>query len=506
LTDSRRTDDGAQREATGAGVNLLALLAQAALPAFHVQLARMLGATGYGLYAWANAFVDMLSVLTLFGMDQAVQRQVALAADDDRKKAVAAVGTALRIVVVSGALVSLSIALAAPLVASAQGKPDLVPPLRMLALVPTFYHAATIFIVATQARQVMRWGFWTRGILQPLVLLALTTVVLQLGGGVGAAAAAVALGMGLTALAAAVFYGRELPLGPTVRLATTGQVDWDTVRYAVPLVLTNMAWAVSARIDAFFLGFVRDSADVGAYAACVLYVASASQIRGAFDPIVCALIPPALARGDIASLNVSIQRQTRWVALAVFPVCALFVGFGDPLLAIFGKDFARGATAMAILSVGHTVNAIALASFALPMGGHARYGALTAVLCVALQCVLLPTLVPRWGLTGAAISSAAGLIVAQTLQMTFAYRLTGVQGLSWGLLRIAGAAGGALLVGRLAFGALGGSLALRFFAGVGAAAIVYLALAASFALGPEERELLRGALARARRRASPQAS
>ena len=78
-----------KREAHGIGINLLTLLAQAALPAFHVQLARFLHDSGYGVYTWSNTFVDMFSLLTLFGMDQAVARHVALAyAEKDDRAAV----------------------------------------------------------------------------------------------------------------------------------------------------------------------------------------------------------------------------------------------------------------------------------------------------------------------------------------------------------------------------------------------------------------------------------
>lgn len=483
---------GSAREAKAVGTNLLTLIAQAALPAFHVQLARFLGAGGYGLYTWSNAFVDTFSIFTLLGMDQAVQRQVALAtADADEEKTVRAVGTALRVVLASGVLVASALWLTAPAIASFQEKPGLAAPLRFLALIPIFYHAATVFLVATQAKHVMRWDFWARGVIQPLSLLAITTVVLRAGGGVGAAAAAVAGGIAITAAAAAYFYSREFPLGRTLRAVFTGKVDWDTVKLALPLVLTGLVWSLQGRLDAFFLGHFRGSEEMGAYGACVLYVMSISQLRGAFSPVVCAMIPPALARKELGPLNESIQRQTRWLALAALPLCVLFAGFGDGLLVVFGHEFQQGAVAMAVLALGHTFNALALAAFALPMSGNGRYGTIAAVITLLLQCVLLPVLIPRYGLTGAAISTAIGFFVAQTLQMTFAWRIVGVHGLSWGLLRVAMCALVAFVVGRIAFVSLGPSLLVRFFAGVGIAAAVYAVIAFAFGMSDDERASVR---------------
>lgn len=491
-----------KREAHGIGINLLTLLAQAALPAFHVQLARFLHDSGYGVYTWSNTFVDMFSLLTLFGMDQAVARHVALAyAEKDDRGAVVATGTALRVVLLSGLLISGALFFAAPFVAARQGKPELITPLRLLAVTPIFYHATTIFLVATQARGVMTYNFWVRGLVQPLGLLALTSLALRRSPTVAAACLAVGAGMALTTVAAAYFYSRQLSLADTLRAAARGPVDRALLHLAVPLVAVNLIWSLQGRIDALLLGHYRSTAEMGAYAACVLYVTSISQLRGAFDPVVCAAIPAALQKGDIAGLTATIQRQTRWVALGAVPLAVLFGGFGGGLLSVFGHGFERGAYAMMALSVGHLVNALSLAAYVIPMSGNPRFGAIAAGLSVGLQAVLLPLLLPRLGLTGAAISAAAGLVTAQTFQMVFAYRLTRVHGMSVGLARIGLCGVGALAVGRQVYGMVPGPLAARFFGGVGVAGVVYLALIVAFGLEPAERErLLQLALRLVRRR------
>ncbi len=492
----------ASRDAKGIGTNLLTLLSQAALPAFHVQLARLLHAGGYGVYTWSNGFVEMFSLLTLFGMDQAVTRYVALAtADADDRRAEQATGTALRVVLLSGVLVALALVLSAPLVARVQGKPELEAPLRLLAVVPIFYHATTIFLVSTQARQVMKYNFWVRGLLQPLGLFLLTGIALRVSPTAEAAAIAVGAGMATTTVAAAIFYGRELDLGRTLRAVVSGPADWAVIKLALPLVLTNLVWALQGRIDAFFLGHYRGTEEMGAYAACVLYVQSISQLRGAFDPVVSAAIPPALARGAVGELNETIKRQTRWVALAAMPLAVLFAGFGDGLLSVFGNGFDEGVQAMAILAVGHTVNALSLSSFAIPMSGHARYSTYAAFVSLALQAVLLPLLLPRLGLTGAAISSASGIVVAQGLQALFAWRLVGVHGVSVGLGKVLVASLVAFGVGRLV-GLVVVGVAARFFVGVAMSAVVYLLLVVMLGLEREERAAVGQLWSRIRRRSA----
>jgi len=484
----------ARRDARGAAVNLFGLVAQAALPAFHVQLARYLGAGGYGLYTWSQAVVDVLSVATLFGCDQAVMRAVSL----DRASAARAVGSALRVVVLSGLAMFAVVYAAAPLIAAAQHKPELVAPLRCLAIVPLLYHVSTVLLVATQAAGIMRYMFWARSVAQPIVLLVVTGIALRAGAGPAGAACAVAIGMGATAIASAAFYARAFALGPAVRAALSGALDREVLRVAFPLALAGMLWAVAARVDSFFLGHYASAEDLGAYAACVLYATSITQLRGAFEPTTSALVAPAIARGDARGLGGAIQRQTRWLSLLALPLAALFVGFGDPLLRVFGHAFTEGRAALAALAIGHVANALALASFTIPLSGHARATTMVAAIVVVVQSVACVVLVPRWGVLGAAIAMSAGLVMAQVAQNVIAAKLLGVVGVPFDVVAIAACAAVAVAIGRVAFGALSLDLAPRFFASVALAAGIYAPLAWTVALNGEDRALVRGALRRAR--------
>lgn len=488
----------AGRDAQGVAVNFLTLAAQVSLPAFHVQLARLLGRDGYGLYVLANTWVDLVSVLTVFGMDLAVTRRVSVAhAEGDVAAATRATGGALRVVVATGVAAGALLALAAPAIAAWTHKPGLVVPLRTLVFVPVAYHAASMFLVATQAKRVMKWDFWARGVFQPLCLLALTSLLLRTGGGLAGACAAVATGMGLTAALATFFYGREFPLGATLDAALR-PFDRDLVRAGLPLVITNLIWTLQGRLEVILMGRYGASVDAGAYGACMLYVVSLSQVRGAFVPVVSAAVAPALARNDSSGLTATLQRQVRWVAVLAMPLAVLFAGFGDGLMAVFGRDFISAAPALAVLAIAHLWSALALPAYVLPLGGHARYAAVAAGVGAALQCGLLPTLVPRYGLLGAATSAGTALAVSQGVQLVMAWRLARVHGFSWGLAKVALAAAAGFAMGRLVFTGFDAPLATRFFTGVGAALAVYVTALVALGLTAEERALAGGAWARVR--------
>ena len=70
----------------------------------------------------------------------------------------------------------------------------------------------------------------------------------------------------------------------------------------------------------------------------------------------------------------------------------------------------RGAPALAILAVGHLTGALAVPAYVLLLSGKARYSTLAGASCLVFQLVALPILVPRYGLIGAALSSACAAI------------------------------------------------------------------------------------------------
>lgn len=531
--DGREADgraSAARQEAQGIGVSFLTIVAQAALPAFHVQLARLLGASDYGLYTWSNSFVDMLSVLTLVGMDTATARRVSIAhAQGDLAAAARATGTALRVVLLTGVFIACVIGLLAPTVGGWQDKQGLVGPLRILAFVPVAYHATSIFLVATQGKMVMRYDFWTRGIVQPLGLLLLTTLALRvgptlaaqpLGAPVGAgsslettvlgagsspwplvdlACLAVVTGMVTTTLVSGYFYSREFPMGITLRALLRGPVDWSLVRMGIPLVLTVLFWSLQGRMDGFALGFYRSSAEVGAYGACMIYVVSLGQVRSAFYPVMAARVPALLAADNREELQAFFRRQCRWVALLALPLAVFFAGFGDGLLAVFGNEFRASASALAILALGHLTVALTLPVSVLTLGPHARYSAAAAVACIGLQGALLPVLVPRWGTVGAATSATAALAISQVVQLVFVRRLYGVQGLTWAVGKVAVAAALGFAVGRFLFQGLPMALVPRFLLGVAAAAVVYTGAVVGLGLEAEEKDLLAESRKKARK-------
>ncbi len=483
--------DGSAQQARGAIVNLFTLVAQAAMPAFHVQLALLLGQASYGLYVWANIIVDFSSAVTLFGMDIAVSREVALARDagDDARSA-RAVGTALRLVLLTGVALALILGFGGHAIAERASMPGVEAPLRVLSLVPIAYHATTILLIATQSRGVMKYDFWTRGLLQPLSLLVATTVLVRLGFGVVGAAAGVLFAMALTTAFALFCYRRLFSLGDTLGAVFSGPMDSAVLRAGIPMTAIGLLWSLQGRLDNTVLGATRGAAATGAYGACMLYAITIGQMRGVFIPGLHAALPALLVRGDRDGMNALLQRTQRWVVLLAAPLLVLFAVFGRELLIIFGRSFADAAPALGLLALAQLFGAMSLPAQTIVLGSRRGASIVAAGVSLGLQLLLLGPMCSRYGLVGAAATSAAGMLLAQVVQQVWAYHLYGVHGFSWALGRVFVACGIAAGAGRFMLSWLPISEVPRFFVSVPVAAVVYLVALVALGLGPEERAWL----------------
>lgn len=484
--------DVVRGDAARIGLNLLGVAVQVSGPAYHALLSRALGAGGYGLYTWSSTIVEGLSLFVVCGMDLAVRRFVGEALARARRDDVhAAAGSALRVIWAGGVLLIVGMFFAAPSLAAWQSKPGLVTPLRVLSVGPVFFHTATVFINATQAAKVMRYGFWTRSVVQPVMLFSLLGLALYVRPGTAAACGAIVTTIVVTALVSGAFYHRMFSLGPTVRAALGRAASPEVLRFAAPLVLAGAFWMVLGRLDVLAFGLHASDVEVGVYGGCLLFSTSVPQMKGAFEMVVASSIPHSLAVGDLDGLRREIRRHTRWAAVLIVPVFVLFGGFSDVVLRVLGPEFARGATTLTILVTGQLVSALCLSAWVVALSGRAAWSAATAAVFVLIDAVLLRALIPRYGMNGAALATALVVAGSQLALALQAYRIAGVQPFTRGVGSALLAGVASVVAGRALMRGWDASLPLRFVVAATVSGVVYALCLVLLGLEEEELALLR---------------
>ena len=121
------------------------------------------------------------------------------------------------------------------------------------------------------------------------------------------------------------------------------------------------------------------------------------------------------------------QTTTRWMVTLNMPLILIVTLFPVQVISIFGKSFIEGAPALAIMGLVNLVNvATGMCGTILDMTGHTRMKLFNTIIRVGVAILANFLLIPRFGVTGAAMAALIHEVVANVLpmiQLWFLYRI-----------------------------------------------------------------------------------
>lgn len=174
-----------------------------------------------------------------------------------------------------------------------------------------------------------------------------------------------------------------------------------------PLSLISGMQMINSRADIVMLGIFRPSSEVGIYRIAaqggLLVAFGLKAVNMAVAPHFSSL----WASEDIERLQRVVTVAARAALFVALPVALVFIVGGDLVLEfVFGEEYASGHAALAIISVGQVINtAIGSVMLLLNMTGHERLVVRGLAVAASSNIVLNLLLIPVWGMTGAAIAT-----------------------------------------------------------------------------------------------------
>jgi O-antigen/teichoic acid export membrane protein len=410
------------RAARGGAVNLLGMVAGGILQFVLVVLVTHLGAKGAGVVFEAVAIFMILTNVTEFGADTGLVRLIPHALSRDRRAEVRPlIEAAVVPVLVLGILVMVATLVWAPELASIffHGVENtvVVRYLRILAPFIPLAGATTILLAATR-------GFGTMVpyvLVQNVGLPAARPVLVVIGwlAGLGAVAVAVGwvvpipVGFAVAAVIALSMVRRVEGTrhGADRPLRSRQAISSEFWRFAGPRGLAAAFGITVTWLDILLVGALRSTAEAGVYAAvsrlALLGVLVLQAVGMAIAPHVSGLISRR-RHDDAESLY---QVATWWLIALTWPFYLSVAMFAPLILRIFGVGFVPGAPALVILSLGMLFNlGTGNVTTFLLMAGRSSWHLINTALSLTINVGLNLALIPRYGMTGAAIAWTASII------------------------------------------------------------------------------------------------
>lgn len=326
--------------------------------------------------------------------------------------------------------------------------------------------AATVALAGTRGLGAMVPYAGIQNLAVPALRTVLVALVAALGLGASAEALAwsapLAIGL-LGAVAALAILARAGAVtGPAPQLP--GPSRWSTVasqlwRFSAPRGLAGVFQIAVIQIDILLLGSLRSSTDAAVYTVASRYLLVGTLALQAVGLTVGPQISRLLAQGDRLAAQSVFQTATTWIVLLAWPIYLAMGLFSPVLMAAFGATYARGATALTILTGGMLVSmALGNNQTVLVMAGGSGWNLSITTLCLATNLGLNLWLIPWIGIEGAAIAWSAVIILANVLTVAVLVRVVHLRPIGPGYnLAIVGASACFGMVGLVSRALLGSS-------------------------------------------------
>ena len=413
-----------RRQLRGSSLLLLGqVFSKGANFATQILIVRYLSQSDYGAFAYALSIVALASSITTFGLDRAVTRFVPIyheKEDYDRL-----FGTLLMVVGVTLSLGVSIVLLFYGLQSSTLGSYVGDDFARTLLLILIFLAPVQamddlmigMFAVFSSSRSI----FFRKHILTPglklLVVVALmwsgSTVFFLAGGYVLVGAIGVSFYIALL-----IHLMRKQALFQHFRRAPLIFPWREVLTFTVPLLTSDLVYAVMNSMDAIILEHFHTAVDVAALRAVQPTAKLNQVVLASFGILFTPAAARMFARNDRVGINNLYWQNAVWTAVGSFPIFVLTFSVARSFtLLLYGERYESSAIILALLSFAYYFNAaLGQNGLTLKVFGHVRYIVVINVLAVIANLAINLVLIPLYGALGAAIGTTATLVLHNILK------------------------------------------------------------------------------------------
>ncbi|QJA05899.1 flippase [Thermosulfurimonas marina] len=375
---------------------------------FTLSVTRNLGAGAWGIFALCLTVLQITSVIGRLGLDTALLRFIAQYNAQGKGATARSIYLKSLILVVPFSL-SLSVALyfLAPVLSEKVfGKSYLTPYLRftVLAVIPF----VLLYINSESLRAFKKIKEYTifqnlLPFLIALFFLGIFFTYLHIKS-TEAVIYAYVIGIGIAFLLSSLLLQREFVKTNGIREDISLR---DILSVSFPMLMSSSLSMIMSWTDTIMLGMWRTEEEVGIYNVAVRLSTITSFTLMAINSIAAPKFAEFWGKNDLEGLKKVAQQSTKLIFWNSAPILVLYIFFPEFFMGIFGEEFKKGAMALVILSLGQFVNAASgSVGYILNMTNNQRILLYTALLSTLVNIVLNFILIPKYGLLGAAISTA----------------------------------------------------------------------------------------------------
>jgi O-antigen/teichoic acid export membrane protein len=197
--------------------------------------------------------------------------------------------------------------------------------------------------------------------------------------------------------------------------------------FTSPRAVANLASIILQRLDIVLVAIMIGPGEAAVYTAATRFLVVGQFGNMAISRAAQPRFTELFTIGDKKTANVVYQATTAWLILLNWPLYLLAIVYGPEVLAVFGRSYSAGATVMVILGCSMILGtACGQVDMVLITSGRSSWSLANGLLAMGTNVGLDFLLIPRYGITGAAIGWAVAMTVSNVLplaQLAATFRL-----------------------------------------------------------------------------------
>lgn len=185
----------------------------------------------------------------------------------------------------------------------------------------------------------------------------------------------------------------------------TEEPIFQLLKSAFPYLLAASFTLVSTWIIQFSIKYFRTAAELGIYDASFKVAMLIAIPLTAVNAITGPKISESYSKGEMGRLQSTVRQATGLSILTAVPIALVLFFFPDTILSLFGKEFEGGKTAFRIIILGQLINAsTGPVGLLLQMTDNENIFKNIAIFCALSSFTLCLLFIPTYGTIGAALA------------------------------------------------------------------------------------------------------
>ena len=381
-------------------------------------IGRYVGAMVYGDYSYAMAIVSILSVFTIFGIDNSMlffyskyeKNRVLLNKTISFCMLLTTLlsGLAIMIVLLENGYLNVFI------------EPKYLPTLKTLIPLVFVTSINQVFYNLYRAATRVRISVLANDLIMPFLRLVILSGFVYLG----KSQLALVLSIYLSSVSVMTLYIIAAHKSKIFRVSLPDRtLSKEIAKYSFPLFMAGAIVVVLGRMDVLFLGKMSDQKSIGIYNIAFQLSMLLSFVNVAVGTVFAPIISRSYHNNEVNTLKEKYKKISFLVFYATLFIYGFVAVYRAEILSVFGTEFILGSGAFFVLCTGQLINNVAsMSGYMNSMTGHPEYAMYDGIGALVLNGFLNYLLIPMIGIVGAAIASASTILLRSVFHQIMVQR------------------------------------------------------------------------------------